>query len=102
MTTNAVRTIKEEVRNLCQRKRALTYEKMVDIIKERHPDANTSVKTVQWYASKLRREGVEVHVLDGRSLTRPSANDAKVDYALPEHDRRRSDDRRTEGARAGR
>lgn len=36
MTAKTIRTIKEEVRNLCQRKRALTYEKMVDIIKERH------------------------------------------------------------------
>lgn len=100
MTAKTIRTIKEEVRNLCQRKRALTYEKMVDIIKERHPDANTSVKTVQWYASKLRREGVEVHVIDGRSLTRqPSANDDRIDYTLPENDRRATG---TEGRRAGR
>lgn len=99
MTAKTIRTIKEEVRNLCQRKRALTYEKMVDIIKERHPDAHTSVKTVQWYASKLRREGVEVHVLDGRSLTRQPANDDRVDYSLPENDRRATG---TEGRSAGR
>lgn len=60
-------TIREEVRRLCTRKRPLSYDKMVDIIHERHPEAHTTVKTVQWYASKLRREGVEVHVKDGRS-----------------------------------
>lgn len=100
MTAKTIRTIKDEVRNLCQRKRALTYEKMVDIIKERHPEANTSVKTVQWYASKLRREGVEVHVIDGRSLTRQSpANDDSIDYTRPENDRRATG---TEGHRTGR
>lgn len=74
MTT--VRTIKEEVRQLCNRKRALTYEKMVSIIRERHPEAHTTVKTVQWYASKLRRSGVEVHVVDGRSLHREQSASA--------------------------
>lgn len=57
------------------------------------------MKTVQWYASKLRREGVEVHVLDGRSLTRQPANDDRVDYSLPENDRRATG---TEGRSAGR
>ncbi len=65
--TATVRTIKDEVRHLGQRKRPLTYEMMVVIIKGRHPEAQTSVKTVQWYASKLRREGAEMHVLDGRT-----------------------------------
>lgn len=80
MSTHA-RTIKEEVRQLGARKRPLTYEKMVIIIKERHPEASTSVKTVQWYASKLRREGFEVHVLDGRTVhpTRKAANDDAKD-----------------------
>lgn len=76
MTT--VRTIKEEVRQLCNRKRALTYEKMVSIIRERHPEANTTVKTVQWYASKLRRSGVEVHIVDGRTLHREPATSSQT------------------------
>lgn len=59
MTAKTIRTIKDEVRNLCQRKRALTYEKMVDIIKERHPEANTSVKTgvpiwARWGSDRAR------------------------------------------------
>lgn len=68
---STARTIREEVRLLGARKRPLTYGKMVDIIKERHPEANTTVKTVQWYASKLRREGQDVQVKDGRT----AAND---------------------------
>lgn len=45
----------------------LTYPGMVDAIKAKHPEANTSVKTVQWYASRLRREGETVNVKDGRT-----------------------------------
>ena len=71
---NTARTIKEEVRVLGRRKRPLTYPAMVDIIKTRHPDANTTTKTVQWYASRLRREGEEVNVKDGR--TAPEARRA--------------------------
>lgn len=70
-TSNAsntgTRTIKDEVRHLGKRKRALTYEQMVEAIKAKHPKAQTSVKTVQWYASRLRKEGETVNVKDGRS-----------------------------------
>lgn len=65
--STATRTIKDEVRVLGRRKRALTYPAMVEAIKAKHPDANTSVKTVQWYASRLRREGETVNVRDGRT-----------------------------------
>lgn len=66
-TSKGVRTIKDEVRRLGKRKRAMTYEQMVEAIKARHPKAQTSVKTVQWYASRLRKEGEKVNVKDGRS-----------------------------------
>jgi hypothetical protein len=72
MATAARITIKEEVRRLGTRKRPLTYPAMVSIIHGRHPEAHTSVKTVQWYASRLRAEGHEVNVKDGRT----AANDA--------------------------
>ena len=74
----AVRTIKDEVRVLGARKRALTYAQMVNLIRTRHPEAQTSVKTVQWYASRLRREGVSVNVKDGRTVGR-AANDDTFD-----------------------
>lgn len=45
----------------------LTYPGMVDAIRAKHPEANTTVKTVQWYASRLRRDGEEVNVKDGRT-----------------------------------
>lgn len=61
------RTIKEEVRILGRRKRPLTYPGIAEAIKAKHPEANTSVKTVQWYASRLRREGETVNVKDGRT-----------------------------------
>ncbi|UQM93911.1 hypothetical protein vBSmQDWS359_73 [Stenotrophomonas phage vB_Sm_QDWS359] len=67
MSTTSNRTIKDEVRILGRRKRPLTYPGMVDAIKAKHPEANTSVKTVQWYASRLRREGETVNVKDGRT-----------------------------------
>jgi len=63
------RTIKDEVRFLGKRKRALTYEQMVERIKASHPKAQTSVKTVQWYASRLRRDGEKVNVKDGRTVS---------------------------------
>jgi hypothetical protein len=66
-TNKPVRTIKDEVRHLGKRKRALSYEQMVEAIKAKHPKAQTSVKTVQWYASRLRKEGETVNVKDGRS-----------------------------------
>ena len=67
MSTTSNRTIKDEVRILGRRKRPLTDPGMVDAIKAKHPEANTSVKTVQWYASRLRREGETVNVKDGRT-----------------------------------
>lgn len=68
--SNSNRTIKEEVRQLGRRKRALSYVEMVTIIQARHPEANTTVKTVQWYASRLRREGEAMNVKDGREAGR--------------------------------
>lgn len=65
----AARTIKDEVRRLGARKRPMTYVAMVDAIKKAHPEAHTSVKTVQWYASRLRRDGFQVNVKDGRTAS---------------------------------
>ncbi len=67
MNGKSTRSIKDEVRFMGKRKRAFTYEQMVTAIKARHPKAQTSVKTVQWYASRLRKEGAKVNVRDGRS-----------------------------------
>lgn len=50
-------TIRAEVTKLLQRKRPLTYQQIVDVIHQRHPECKTSVKTVQWYASRLRVAG---------------------------------------------
>jgi len=55
-------TIKHDVAQLLQRKRALTYPQIVEKVREKHPDADTSVKSVAWYASRLRAEGVDVNV----------------------------------------
>jgi hypothetical protein len=51
------KTIKEDTIRLLTRKRPMTYEGIVTEIKQRHPGAQTSVKTVAWYASRLRSEG---------------------------------------------
>lgn len=59
---NRNRTIKDEVLKLGKRKRPLTYSRMAETIRARHPEAKTSEKTVQWYASQLRRQGEEVKV----------------------------------------
>lgn len=67
-------TIKTETQKLLQRKRALTYQQIVDILHMRHPDCKTSVKTVQWYASQMRRqEGLEVNVRRGKAA-KPAAH----------------------------
>lgn len=58
----ATKTIKQDTVALLQRKRPLTYEGIVAEIQKRHPDAQTSVKTVQWYASRLRAQGETVRV----------------------------------------
>lgn len=72
---NKARTIKEEVRKLGQRKRPLTYERMAEAIRSRHPSAHTSVKTVQWYASQLRRSGEDIRVkLSGNRERRDWSN----------------------------
>jgi hypothetical protein len=59
---NAPRTIKEDTIALLTRKRPLSYEGVVEEIQKRHPECETSVKTVQWYASRLRADGVAVNV----------------------------------------
>jgi hypothetical protein len=56
------RTIKQDTIALLTRKRPMTYEAMVSELQKRHPDCSTSVKTVQWYASRLRADGTEVNV----------------------------------------
>jgi hypothetical protein len=58
----ATKTIKQDTIALLQRKRPLTYEGIVAEIQKRHPETVTSVKTVQWYASRLRAQGEEVRV----------------------------------------
>lgn len=60
--------IKTEVAKLLKRKSPLTYQQIADKVRAKFPEAQTSVKTVQWYACRLRRdEGEEVRVrLDGR------------------------------------
>jgi predicted Zn-ribbon and HTH transcriptional regulator len=57
-----VHTIKEDTIALLTRKRPMTYERIVEVIQRKHPEAQTSVKTVQWYASRLRAAGTEVNV----------------------------------------
>lgn len=57
-----VRTIKEDTIALLTRRRPLTYEGVVAEIQKRHPEAETSIKTVQWYASRLRKAGETVNV----------------------------------------
>lgn len=60
--TKQARTIKDDTIALLTRKRPLTYEAVVEAIHKRHPEAETSVKTVAWYASRLRADGVQVNV----------------------------------------
>lgn len=57
-----MKTIKEDTIALLTRKRPLSYEGIVNEIHKRHPEAHTSVKTVQWYASRLRAAGETVRV----------------------------------------
>jgi hypothetical protein len=56
------RTIKEDTIALLTRKRPMTYQAMVQAIQKKHPECSTSVATVQWYASRLRAQGVTVNV----------------------------------------
>jgi hypothetical protein len=60
--TNREGTIGDTVRNLLSRKRPLTYDQILETVKERHPGAATSKDSVQWYASRMRAEGLEPHV----------------------------------------
>lgn len=55
-------SIKSEIEKLLTRKTPLTYEEVAEKIKAAHPEASTSAKTVQWYASKMRKEGKAVRV----------------------------------------
>lgn len=63
MTTKSKSTIQADVQKLLCRKVPLTYAQIVSRVQEKHPDCATTVKTVQWYASRLRRlHGVAVRV----------------------------------------
>lgn len=65
MTTKS--TIQADVQKLLCRKVPLTYAQIVSRVQEKHPDCSTSIKTVQWYASRLRRlHGIEVRVRRAR------------------------------------
>ncbi len=66
MTTKSKPTIQADVQKLLCRKTALTYAQIVSRVQEKHPDCATSVKTVQWYASRLRKDGIEVRVRRAR------------------------------------
>lgn len=55
-------TIKQDVQRLLQRKRPLTYDEIVKQVKARHRGAKTSKKSVAWYASRMRAEGLDVNV----------------------------------------
>lgn len=74
-------TIQSEVSALLQRKRPLTYQQIVDLIHKRHPECHTSIKTVQWYASRLRKEGIEAHVVLKRRAKAVAAVVAKREEA---------------------
>lgn len=78
MTKSPIRTI---VAKLLARRNPLTYVQIVDKVHQRYPEAQTSVKTVQWYASRLRKSGADVRVrLDRHERrnwkTRPDAKPA--------------------------
>lgn len=77
MPTAKQHTIKEDTIALLQThaKKPLTYEAIVQKIQAKHPGTSTSVKTVQWYASRLRAAGEEVHVMaaDGTPHHTPAA-----------------------------
>lgn len=53
------RTIGEEAGRLLRNKN-LTYSQIADEIRGMFPRSQTSVKSVQWYASRLRAEGVQL------------------------------------------
>ncbi len=56
------KTIKQDTEALLTRKRPMTYVGIVQAIQQKHPESKTSVKTVAWYASRLRAAGVAVNV----------------------------------------
>jgi len=62
MAKAASGTIGETVRHLLARKRPLTYTQIIEAVKEKHPGAATSRDSVQWYASRMRAEGLEPNV----------------------------------------
>lgn len=55
-------TIRSTVEKLLTRKRPMTYDQIVEKVHAKHPEAQTSVKTVQWYASRMRQAGEDVRV----------------------------------------
>jgi len=93
-------TIRAEVAKLLQRKRAMTYQQIVDTIHTKHPEARTSVKTVQWYASRLRVGGSDPNVL----LLRPGRKRRDVKHERPQEaangPRKRGRPRKSKAARA--
>lgn len=62
MARKSKTTIQAEVNKLLLRRTPLTYEQIVSRVHEKHPDCHTTVKTVQWYASRLRKTGADVRV----------------------------------------
>lgn len=62
MSSTNTKTIKQDTVALLKRKRPLTYEGIVQAIQAKHPECRTTVKTVQWYASRLRAAGETVRV----------------------------------------
>ncbi len=57
-----MKTIKQDTEALLQRKRPLTYVGIVQALQAKHPESKSTVKTVQWYASRMRAAGVQVNV----------------------------------------
>ena len=71
-------TIKDTTVRLLTAKQPRTYESIVERIHAKHPGAQTSVKTVQWYASRLRADGTKVtgvrKLQGGRTSDKPKAS----------------------------
>jgi hypothetical protein len=57
--------IGDRVRELLAQKRPLTYEEVLDTVLSEYPNARTSKKSLQWYASRMRSENRRVTVKVG-------------------------------------
>jgi UTP:GlnB (protein PII) uridylyltransferase len=55
------KTISERARELLTRKRAMTYEAIAAKLREEY-GSRTQKASVQWYATQLRKEGVEPNI----------------------------------------